>query len=157
MLEANRRYAERFDGGALPARPVRALVVLTCMDARLDPLPALGLALGDAHVVRNAGGRASEDAIRSLIVSTHLLGTREVVVIHHTGCGLEGVTDEELRTRVREATGADTSGLAFLPFEDLEGSVREDVRRIRESPFLPPDVVVSGFVQDVRTGSLRRV
>ncbi len=157
LLEANRRYAEAFDRGDLPAPPARGLAVLTCMDARLDPRAFLGLDLGDAHVIRNAGGRASDDAIRSLIISSHLLGTREYLVVHHTECGMLTFSNEELRERLRAATGADASGIDFLPFSDLDEGVREDVRRIQASPFIPADVTVSGFVYDVRSGRLRQV
>jgi carbonic anhydrase len=115
----------------------------------------LGLDIGDAHVIRNAGGRASEDAIRSLIISSILLGTREFVVIHHTDCGMLTFTSQELQERLTEETGADASGMEFLTFADLEESVVEDVHRIRESPFISDDIPVSGFVYDVRTGRLR--
>lgn len=157
LLDGNRRYAEAFDRGDLRSPPARGLAVLTCMDARLEPLAFLGLDLGDAHVIRNAGGRASDEAIRSLIISSHLLGTREYVVVHHTDCGMLTFSNEELRERLREATGADPSGIDFLPFSDLDESVREDVRRIQASPFIPADVAVSGLVHDVRTGMVRRV
>jgi carbonic anhydrase len=157
LLEANRRFAETFDKGDLPMPPGKRLAILACMDARLHPERFLGLEIGDAHVVRNAGGRASEDAIRSLVISTWLLGTTEFVVIHHTDCGMLTFTNEELRGKLAEETGADPSGIDFLPFADLEESVREDVRRIRESPFIPDNIPVSGFVYDVRTGRLEQV
>lgn len=157
LLDANRRFAEGFDRGDAAIPPARRLAVLTCMDARLHPEKFLGLEIGDAHVIRNAGGRASEDAIRSLIISSRLLGTRELLVIHHTDCGMVTFTNEELRSRLREETGADPSGIDFLPFSDLEGSVREDVRRIRESPFVAGDIPVSGWIYDVRTGRLLEV
>ncbi|HXF72425.1 MAG TPA: carbonic anhydrase [Actinomycetota bacterium] len=157
LLDANARYADAFDRGNLPGPPAKRLAVLTCMDARLDPLRFLGLDLGDAHVIRNAGGRASDDALRSLVISSHLLGTRECVVIHHTDCGMLTFTNEDLRRRLEEETGEDASSIDFLPFRDLEESVREDVRRIAGSPFIPGDVTVSGFVYDVRTGRLRQV
>ncbi len=157
LVERNRRFAETFDAGHLPAPPAERLAVLTCMDARIDPLRALGLALGDAHVIRNAGGRASGDALRSLIVSTHLLGTRAVAVIHHTDCGMQTFTDEALQARLAAELGADASDLRFLTFSDLEESVREDVLRIRSSPFLPRDLVVEGYVYDVRSGTLREI
>lgn len=157
LLDANRRYAEGFDASGLEAPPSKHVAVLTCMDARLHPESFLGIPLGGAHVVRNAGGRASEDAIRSLVVSSRLLGTREVVVIHHTDCGMLGLRDAELRSRLTEETGADASDLDFLPFDDLEGSVREDVEAIEASPFIDDEVTVSGFVFDVRTGRLREV
>lgn len=157
LLERNRRSAESFDAGDLPAPPATEVAVVACMDARLDPARALGLELGDAHVIRNAGGRATEDVLRSLVVSSHLLGTREFAVIHHTDCGMATFTDEELRERIRRETGADAAGVDFLPFSDLDESVREDVRRIRSSPLLPQGVTVRGFVYDVRTGLLREV
>lgn len=157
IREANRAFAERFDGATLEIPPARSLVVLTCMDARLDPARFCGLALGDAHVIRNAGGRASDDAVRSLIISSRLLGTNEFVVIHHTECGMLTFTDDDLRTKLRDETGADASHLEFLPFSDLEQSVRDDVERIRSDPFLPPEAVVSGQVYDVRSGQLREV
>ncbi len=157
LLEGNARYAATFERGGLPAPPARRLAVLVCMDARIDPLAALGLELGDAHVIRNAGGRASGDALRSLVISAHLLGTREVAVVHHTDCGMRTFTNEELRERLRRELGVDVSDLDFLPFTDLEESVREDVARIRASPLLPPGIQVRGFVYDVRDGSLREV
>jgi carbonic anhydrase len=157
LLDANRAFAEAFDHGKLPASPPRSVAVLTCMDARLHPERFLGLRPGDAHVIRNAGGRASEDAIRSLIVSSHLLGTKEFLVIHHTDCGMLSSSDDELRTRLAEGTEADTWTRALLTFPDLDQGVVQDVRRIVGSPFLPPRVSVSGHVYDVRTGRLRPV
>ena len=157
LLAANERYAAGFDKGGLPLPPARRVAVLVCMDARIDPARALGLAEGDAHVVRNAGGRASDDALRSLAISQELLGTREVVVVHHTDCGMLTFTNEQIRQRLRERLGADASGVDFLPFADLDQSVRDDVAAIRASPLIPDDVAVSGFVYDVRSGRLRRV
>jgi carbonic anhydrase len=157
LLTANARYAAGFDQGDLPMPPGRRVAILTCMDARLDPAKALGLAEGDAHVIRNAGGRASDDALRSLAISQQLLGTREVVVIHHTDCGMQTFTNDDLRARLRAELGADAAGIDFLPFSDLEASVRQDVAAIRESPLVPRDVAVSGFVYDVQTGRLHEV
>ncbi len=157
FLVANERYAAGFDKGDLPLPPARRVAVLVCMDARIDPAKALGLAEGDAHVIRNAGGRASDDALRSLAISHELLGTREVVVIHHTDCGMLTFSNDQIRQRLRESLGADASGIDFLPFGDLDQSVRDDVAAIRSSPLVPDDVAVSGFVYDVRTGRLRRV
>jgi carbonic anhydrase len=157
LLEANERFAEGFEKGDLPMPPARQVAVLTCMDARLHPERFLGLDIGDAHVIRNAGGRASDDAVRSLIISSKLLGTREFVVIHHSDCGMLTFTTQELQKRLTEETGADASGIEFLTFADLEESVLEDVRRIRESPFIPDDIPVSGCVYDVRTGRLKEV
>ena len=157
ILEANQRYAAGFAEGGLPMPPARRLAVLTCMDARIDPAKALGLAEGDAHVIRNAGGRASDDALRSLVISQQLLGTREVLVIHHTDCGMLTFTNEQLRERLRRDLNADAAAVDFLPFADLEESVRQDVATIRSSPLVPDDVAVRGFVYDVRTGRLREV
>jgi carbonic anhydrase len=157
LLEANNRFAEGFEKGDLPMPPARQVAVLACMDARLHPERFLGLDIADAHVIRNAGGRASDDAVRSLIISSKLLGTREFAVIHHTDCGMLTFTSQELQKRLTEETGADASGIEFLTFADLEESVVEDVRRIRESPFLADDIPVSGFVYDVRTGRLKDV
>jgi carbonic anhydrase len=157
FLAANARYAATFGKGDLPVRPVRRTAVLACMDARIDPAKALGLEEGDAHVIRNAGGRASEDAIRSLVISHVLLGTREFVVIHHTECGMMNFTNEELREQIARDVGADASGIDFLPFGDLDESVREDVATIRSSPLIPGEIAVRGFVYDVRSGWLREV
>ena len=157
LLENNRRFADTFDRGNLPMPPARRVAVVACMDARLDPERALGLEIGDAHVIRNAGGRVSDDAIRSLIISAHLLGTNEFAVVHHTDCGMGTFTNEDLRARLRERTGRDAWSIDFLPFADLDASVREDVRRIRSSPFLPGGTIVRGFVYDVHTGLLREV
>ena len=157
ILAANERYAASFDKGDLPIPPGRRLAVVTCMDARLDPAKFLGLAEGDAHVIRNAGGVVSDDALRSLIISRWLLGTQEAFVIAHTDCGMLTFTNDELRARLAAETGADARGIDFLPFSDLEESVRSSVQRIRESPFLPDSFSASGFVYDVRTGRLREV
>jgi carbonic anhydrase len=127
------------------------------MDARMDLEQILGLQTGDAHILRNAGGRATEDMIRSLAISSLLLGTREFMVIHHTRCGMASHSNEEIRAVVRERTGGDASRIDFLPFTDLEESVREDVRALRESPLLPRAVDVRGFVYDVVTGRVTEV
>jgi carbonic anhydrase len=154
-LEANRRYAATFE--QRPNVVARRLAVLTCMDARFDPARALGLAEGDAHVIRNAGGVASGDAMRSLIVSHWQLGTQEAFVIGHTDCGMAQFTDEELRRRLSEETSAEVEHLRFLTFADVEGRVRESVRLVRASPLLPDDYAVTGLVWDVATGRLRLV
>lgn len=156
ILDSAREYATRFKTDDLTAAPIRRLVVLTCMDARLDLFRLLGLAIGDAHLLRNAGGRATDDAIRSMVLSSHWLGTREFVVVHHTGCGLHGVTNDEIRDRVASATGI-RPVIDFLPFADVEVSVREDVERIRTCPLLPFDSQVWGAVYDVHTGVLTEV
>jgi Carbonic anhydrase len=151
LLAANEAY-QRAEFSSAPRTPVpaRRLVILTCMDARLDLFRALGLRIGDAHILRNAGGRATADAIRSLVVSAHLLGTREVGVVQHTNCGLEGWSDEELAER----TG---SNLEFLTFSDVYVSVREDVDVIRSCGYLPPGFVAWGAIYDVDTGALQVV
>jgi len=157
MVEANEGYADDFDQGGLSMPPARAAAILTCMDARLHPAKFLGLGLGDAHVIRNAGGRASDDAVRSLIISSRLLGTREFAVIHHTDCGMLTFSNDDLREKLAAETGADASGIDFLPFPDLEQSVRDDVATIEASPFIDDDIEVTGFVYDVKSGSLSRI
>ena len=134
--------------------PGRHVAVLTCMDARLDPARFLGLQEGDAHVIRNAGGRASEDAIRSLVISQQLLGTNTVVVIHHTDCGMLTFSNADLRTKLKQELNANADHIDFLPFKDLEQSVRDDVAAIKASPLIPKNVEVSGFIYDVRSGRL---
>lgn len=157
FLEANERYAATFTKGDLTMPPAKRVAILTCMDARLDPAKFLGLEEGDAHVIRNAGGRATADALRSLIISQQLLGTREIVVIHHTDCGMLTFTNEQLRAKLRDELGVDASSVDFLPFSDLEQSVRDDIARLRASPLLLRDVPIHGLIYDVRTGSLRQV
>src|ERR1043166_4633914 len=157
MLAHNEKYAERFDLGHLQTPPVRKLVILTCMDSRMDLEQLLGLRVGDAHMIRNAGGLASDDAIRSLILSTHLLGTRSIAVIQHTECGLMSITDEEFRWRLSNATGKDASNMQFHAFRDLDQNVREQLKRVRQDPFLPQHIEVRGYVYDVKRGSLREV
>jgi len=157
LLAANERYAASFTKGDLAVPPARKVAVLTCMDARLDPERFLGLEEGDAHVIRNAGGRASDDAIRSLVISYKLLGTREFLVIHHVDCGMMTFTNEQLREMLRRDLNADASGIDFLPFTDLDESVREDVQTIRSSPLIADDIAVRGLVYDVKSGRLREV
>lgn len=154
---ANEQYAASFDRGDLPMPPARHVAVVTCMDARLHPEKFLGLEVGDAHVIRNAGGRVSDDAIRSLAISERLLGTTEVVVIHHTDCGMMTFQNEDLTAKIQEDLGVDASGRDFLPFSDLEQSVRDDVQRIRGSELIPDDIPVTGAIYDVRTGELQEV
>ncbi|HKO74611.1 MAG TPA: carbonic anhydrase [Gaiellaceae bacterium] len=157
VLEANRRYAESFDKGDLATPPGRRFAVVTCMDARLDPAKFLGLEEGDAHVIRNAGGVVSDDALRSLIISHWLLGTREALVIAHTGCGMLTFTNDDIHAKLADEAGADASAIDFLPFADLDGSVRASVERIRSSDFLPPSFSATGYVYDCSAGALREV
>jgi carbonic anhydrase len=152
--KANDAYASSFSKGNLPMPPGRHVAVLVCMDARLDPARFLGLEEGDAHVIRNAGGRASDDAIRSLAISQQLLGTNEVVVIHHTDCGMLTFNNEDLRQKLKQELNADAEHIDFLPFKDLEQSVRDDVAAIKNSPFLLKNIEVSGFIYDVHSGRL---
>lgn len=153
ILAANDRYAAAFDRAGLAAPPTRAFAILTCMDARLDPALFLGLAGGDAHVLRNAGGFATDDALRSLAISAHLLGTREAFVIAHEQCGMLSFANEELRERI----GPAARDVDFLPFADLDEAVRESVRRIRGSELLPAGFGATGFVYDVESGRLREI
>jgi carbonic anhydrase len=136
--------------------PARKVAIVTCMDARIIPSRALGLEEGDAHVIRNAGGRA-RDAIRSLVISQRLLGTREVAVIHHTDCGMLTFTNEKIRDQLRRESDADASGVDFLPFADVVESVRDDVAELRRSPLIPRDFPIRGFVYDVRSGKVTEV
>ncbi|MGZ3600235.1 MAG: beta-class carbonic anhydrase [Ktedonobacterales bacterium] len=161
LLERNQRYAAAFTEGALPLPPARKLAAVVCMDARLDPLPLLGLGLGDAHVIRNAGGRVTEDALRSLAISERLLGTDTIAVIHHTDCGMLTFSNEDIRDTIREHLGDAAHEAAkqidFLPFAELTQSVRDDVAAIQASPLIPEGISVYGFVYDVRTGKLAQV
>jgi carbonic anhydrase len=155
LLAENQRYTESFDRSALTAAPLTGLAILACMDARFDVDEALGLRTGEAHVIRNAGGLATDDAIRSLIVSQHLLGTDEIVVIGHTGCGLLGADEDALRARLRAASGRSLD-IAFGSFPDLEASIRAQVDRLRTHAWLKR-VPVHGLVFDVATGALTEV
>ena len=157
MLEANRAFAGSFTQGDVPTPPARRVAILTCMDARIHPAKALGLEIGDAHIIRNAGGRASDDAIRSLIISSSLLGTTEFAVIHHTECGMLTFTNDHLHAKLKQDTGEDASAIDFLPFADLEQSVRDDVDRIVQTPFIDPSIEVSGYIYDVHTGAVEQV
>jgi carbonic anhydrase len=150
------RYAEGFDKGGLPLPPASHVAVLACMDARLDPAKVLGLKEGDAHVIRNAGGLVTDDEIRSLAISQRLLGTREIILIHHTDCGMLTFSDDEFARTLEQETGQRPSWTA-RSFSDLNESVRDSAMRIRESPFIPHADNVRGFVYDVQSGRLREV
>jgi carbonic anhydrase len=156
ILRANEEYAREFDRGHLQAPPARRFAVVTCMDARIDPAHLLGLQPGDAHVIRNAGGLVTDDALRSLVISHWELGTQEAVVIGHTGCGMVNFTDDTLRRKL-VSFGVDASSIDFLAFSDLDESVRTGVRRISDSPLLPTPYVAHGFVYEVASGRLREV
>jgi carbonic anhydrase len=156
LLQNARAYAERFDESDLGMAPSKRVAVLACMDARLIPTRVLGLSEGEAHVIRNAGGVVTEDAIRSLSLSQHLLGTEEIVLIHHTDCGMLKVTDEEFAARLEEAAGRRPEWSAEA-FSDLEQDVRDSIARLKQSPFIPHKDSIRGFVYDVKKGELREV
>jgi carbonic anhydrase len=157
LLAANQAFASSFGAGDLPMPPGQGLAILTCMDARLHPERCLGLDFGDAHVIRNAGGRASEDAVRSLVISQRLLGTEEVLVLHHTDCGMLTFRNQDLRDKIRADLGVDVGERDFMPFKDLEDSVRDDVRILRDSELIPNDVPIVGAIYDVKTGEIKEV
>jgi carbonic anhydrase len=156
LLANAREYQAGFDKGHLPLPPGRKVAVLACMDARLDPQAVLGLEEGDAHVIRNAGGVVDEDAIRSLAISQNLLGTEEIVLIHHTDCGMLTFTDEQFAQQLAEETGKRPEWHAHA-FADLEADVRAGIAQIEASPFVPRTDNVRGFVYEVETGALREV
>lgn len=157
ILAANERYAAGFDKGDLPMPPGRRFAIVTCMDARLDPAKYAGLSEGDAHVIRNAGGVVSDDALRSLVISHWLLGTQEAFVIGHTDCGMLTFTNDDLRGRLAAEAGADASAIDFLPFSDVAARVAESVRQIEASPLLPDSFAAHGFVYHVESGKLELV
>ena len=156
LLRNNERYAESFEKGDLPIPPAKQIAIVTCMDARLSPYVMLGLSEGDAHVIRNAGGVVTEDEIRSLVISQRLLGTREVMLIHHTGCGMLTFSEEEVKGQIQEEVGIKPP-FALESFTDLEENVRQSIRRIETSPFIPHKDSVRGFIYEVETGRLREV
>jgi len=156
LLARNRAYAEGFDKAELAGRPARRVAIVACMDARLDPARVLGLEEGDAHVIRNAGGAITEDAIRSLAISQRLLGTEEIMLLHHTDCGLATFSDDEFRRRIEAETGIRPPWAAET-FTDVEDDVRQSVARIEASPFIPEKGSVRGFIYEVETGRLREV
>jgi carbonic anhydrase len=156
LLRSNEEYVASFTKGDLPLPPARQVAVLACMDARLDPAKVLGLNEGDAHVIRNAGGVASEDAIRSLVISQRLLGTREIVLIHHTDCGMVTFKDDEVKAQIVADTGL-RPAFALEAFPDAAEDVRQTINRIRTNPFIPHTDQVRGFVYDVRTGALEEI
>jgi carbonic anhydrase len=153
LLRANELYASSFAKGDLPAPPGRRFAVVTCMDARIDPAKALGIDEGDAHVIRNAGGLVTDDALRSLAISHWELGTEEVFVIVHTRCGMLALDEDELREKI----GPGARGVEFHAFHDLDAGVRDSVSRVRESPLLPDSFAATGMVYDVESGRLRVV
>ena len=156
LVSNNARYAEGFTKGDLPMPPGKKLAVLACMDARLDVHRILGIGEGDAHVIRNAGGVATEDAIRSLVISQRLLGTEEIILIHHSDCGMLTFTDHEVKEQIESETGI-RPHFALESFSDVRQDVRQSIARIRTSPFIPRRDKVRGFVYDVHSGRLEEV
>ena len=156
LLRNAQGYGDSFEKGELPMPPAKRVAVIACMDARLNPYGLLGLSEGDAHVIRNAGGVVTEDAIRSLAISQRLLGTEEIVLIHHTDCGMLTFRDDDFRRQIQEDTGI-KPGWAAEAFDDLEADVRQSIQRIKTSPFIPRKDNVRGFVYDVKTGRLDEV
>jgi carbonic anhydrase len=156
LLKNNERYAASFDKGDLPLPPGAHTAVVACMDARLSVYSALGLQEGDAHVIRNAGGVVSDDVIRSLTISQRLLGTREIILIHHTDCGMLTFKDDEVKSAIAAEVGI-RPPVALEAFPDLDADVRQSIARIKASPFIPIKDSVRGFVYDVRTGRLSEV
>ena len=156
LLRNNEEYARSFDKAGLPVPPAKQVAIVTCMDARLSPYVMLGLSEGDAHVIRNAGGVITDDEIRSLVISQRLLGTREVMLIHHTDCGMLTFSDDEVKGQIQEEVGIKPL-FALESFDDLEEDVRQSIRRIETSPFIPHKESVRGFIYDVESGRLREV
>ena len=156
LLRNNERFAAGFDKGDLPLPPARKIAVVACMDARLNPYPILGLELGDAHVIRNAGGVITDDEIRSLAISQHLLGTEEIMLIHHTDCGMLTFSDQDFANKLESEVGQRPAWEA-RSFSDLDQDVRDSIQRIKDSPFVARKDSIRGFVYEVETGRLREV
>jgi len=156
LVRHNQTYAGSFKKGDLPLPPAKHVAVLACMDARLDVHKILGLQEGDAHIIRNAGGAATDDAIRSLAISQRLLGTKEIILIHHTDCGMLTFHDDDLKRKIEEETGI-RPAFALEAFANLEDDVKQSIARIKASPFIPSKSSVRGFVYDVRSGKLNEV
>jgi carbonic anhydrase len=157
LLTANRAYAAEFTSSGLAGRAARGLAVVTCMDSRIEPLQMLGLSKGDAKILRNAGGRVTDDVLRTLVLAVHLLGVDRVMVVAHSDCRMATVTDDEVHTAIRDSAGIDTRSLEFRTMDDQEASLAEDVQRIRSSPYLPAGLPVLGCKYDVSTGRVEVV
>ncbi len=156
LLRNNEAYTKSFKKGSLPLPPSRKVAVLACMDARLDVHKILGLEEGEAHVIRNAGGVATDDAIRSLVISQRLLGTQEIILIHHTDCGMLTFTDDDVKKKIQSETGIRPQ-FALEAFPNLEEDVRQSIGRIKASPFIPRKDRIRGFVYDIKTARLREI
>jgi carbonic anhydrase len=156
LVQNAETYAEGFEEGELPMPPARRVAVLACMDARLNPYGLLGLSEGDAHVIRNAGGVVTDDEIRSLSISQRLLGTEEIMLLHHTDCGMLTFADDDFRRQIQRETGIKPEWAAEA-FDDLEEDVRQSIARIKASPFIPKKESIRGFIYDVKTGRINEV
>jgi carbonic anhydrase len=159
VLEANQKFAQTYTQGGLPGRPTRLrLAVVACMDCRLHLSKLLGLEMGDAHIIRNAGGIVTEDVLRSLVVSCHIAGTQEVMIINNTGCGMLTFKDEELAAKLQQETGkAPVAATRFYTFTDLEENILQQMRKVRSHPWIPKNITLRGFIYDVDTGRLSEV
>jgi carbonic anhydrase len=157
VLAANTDYAASFVDDGRPGQAARGLAVVTCMDSRIDPLAMLGLAKGDAKIMRNAGGRVTDDVLRTLVLATHLLGVDRILVVEHTDCKMASASTEEVHQSILDASGVDTRSLDFRLMDDQLSSLEQDVQKIRSSPYLPSTTEIGGFLYDVRTGALRQV
>lgn len=157
FITENTKYSENFKGGNLPPHPSKKIAVLTCMDARISINEVLGLKLGEAHILRNAGGIVTDDVLRSLIVSHELLGTERIFIINHTECGMATFKDEDLQKRLSEKYKSDASNIKFLSFGDIKENIESQMEIIRNSPFLSDIISVHGFIYDIRTGKISEV
>ena len=157
VLTANAAYSESYDDQGLQGRAARGIAVVTCMDSRIEPLKMLGLAVGDAKIMRNAGGRVTDDVLRTLVLATHLLGVERILVVEHTHCKMASATEDEVHSGILEASGVDTRSLEFRLMDDQLASLAGDVQKVRSSPYLPAGTQVAGFLYDVKTGRLREV
>jgi carbonic anhydrase len=157
LLEANRRYQATFSNAGVPGRAAKGLAVLTCIDSRIDPLAMLGLVPGDAKIIRNAGARVTDDALRSLVLASNLLGVTRVCVVHHSDCAMVGSTEAEMQERIGSLRGVDASAWEFLTSTDQVATLRRDLEILEKCPLLPPDLIIGGFVFDVGDGGLTPV
>lgn len=157
VLSANADYAASFAFSGRPGQAARGLAVVTCMDSRIDPLTMLGLEKGDAKILRNAGGRVTDDVLRTLVLASHLLGVKRVMVVEHSDCGMTKRTDDEVHQYILDTAGIDTRSLEFRTMSDQRACVLLDVQRVRSSPYLPKGFEVAGFIYDVQTGRLNPV
>jgi carbonic anhydrase len=157
VLASNEAYAAQFVDTGLPGQARKGLAVVTCMDSRIDPLRMLGLQPGEAKILRNAGGRVTDDVLRTLVLATHLLGVHRVLVVEHTDCKMASATDEDVHRTIYEASGIDTRSLVFQTMDDQMSTLAHDVQRVRSSPYLPEGTVVGGFLYDVRSGRLKEI